>query len=210
MNDELPAPSNFEPPTKQKREKKKSKLLPWLLAVLLAVASSAGVFLWQKQEIKNLKNKSNAQAAEIESLKIAASDHEADEDASGDDGESSSNGNKIENIQAAISSGNTAALEGYMASTVKVILAASEGIGDRTPTQAVEDLKYLDDATDPWDFDLPAETLAQWRAGGYGSYIPIPAVVGESANGYVVSFLFNHEGKISVIFMANDSELMEP
>ena len=57
-----------------------------------------------------------------------------------------------------------------MASTIKVIIAASEGIGDRTPVQAINDLKYLDSATDPWDFALNATTLSKYQSGDYKDY----------------------------------------
>lgn len=114
----------------------------------------------------------------------------------------------IENIKASISSGNTAALAGYMAPTVRVIIAASEGIGDRTPTQAIKDLDYLDEATDPWNFALPPSTLSQYATGSYGQFFPSTAVVGRSANKYVVSFTFNNSGKISGIFMCVNADLL--
>jgi len=58
-------------------------------------------------------------------------------------------------------------------------------------------LKYLDNATDPWDFALPAATLAAYQTGGYKQYFPTTALVGKSANKYVVSFQFDSNGKIS-------------
>jgi hypothetical protein len=112
------------------------------------------------------------------------------------------------NIEDSIKSGNTAALESYMAPTVKVIIAASGGVGDRTPAQAVSDIAYLDAGTDPWNFNLPAATLSAYRNGSYGQYFPTNAVVGKSANNYVVSFSFNSAGKISTVFMAVNADLL--
>ena len=111
-------------------------------------------------------------------------------------------------IEDAVKSGNTTALEGYMAPTVKVIIAASGGVGDRTPAQAVSDLAYLDAGTDPWNFNLPAATLASYRSGSYAQYFPTNAVVGKSANNYVVSFSFNSAGKINAVFMAVNADLL--
>ncbi len=113
-----------------------------------------------------------------------------------------------ENIEAAIQTGNTAALEGYMASSVKVIIAASEGLGDRTPTQAIQDLGYLTSAMGPWNFLLPATTLAGYSTGDYGVYFPAGALVGKSADNYVIAFSFNTAGKISGIFMAVNADLL--
>lgn len=89
-----------------------------------------------------------------------------------------------------------------MASIIKVIIAAAEGIGDRTPTQAISDLKYVENATDPWDFDLPVATLTAYATGDYTQYFPDGALVGKSADNRVISFTFNSSGKISGIFMS--------
>lgn len=108
----------------------------------------------------------------------------------------------LENIKASITSENTAALEGYMAASVNVILAATEAYGPRTPTEAVGDVDYVKDGTD-WDFALPAATLDAYQAGDYKQYFPETALVGKSAEGHVISFQFNDSGKISGIFMSN-------
>ena len=95
-----------------------------------------------------------------------------------------------------------------MASTIKVIIAASEGIGDRTPVQAINDLKYLDSATDPWDFALNATTLSKYQSGDYKDYFKSTSIVGKSANNYVISFNFDSSGKINGIFMSVNSDLL--
>jgi len=108
----------------------------------------------------------------------------------------------LDNIAASITSGNTAALEGYAASSVKVVIAASSGIGDRTPAQMVGDVAYVSKGTDPWNFDLSSTVLSGYQAGSYKQYFPTTAFVGKSANGYVISFQFDSAGKINGVFMA--------
>ena len=113
----------------------------------------------------------------------------------------------LTNIKAATSSGNTAALEALMATTVKVIIAPTSAPGDRTPVQAVGDLAYLKTGTAPWNFALAADVLTKYQSGTYKQYFPTTALVGQSANGYVVSYQFDSAGKINGIFMAPPNTL---
>ena len=113
-----------------------------------------------------------------------------------------------EAIQAAISTKNYAALEEYLAGTVRLIFAASEGLGDRTPAQVVGDLAYLNAATSPWNFSLTESELSDYATGEYASYFPTSAVVGKSANGYVISFTFDEAGLVSGIFIAANADLL--
>lgn len=107
-----------------------------------------------------------------------------------------------DNIEAAIGTMNTATLEGYIASSVTVVLAASEFGGPRTPAQAITDLNYLSSATGPWDFDLPADVISAYQSGFYAQYFPDGAIVGKSSDNYIVSFGLNEDGDIDQIFMA--------
>lgn len=114
-----------------------------------------------------------------------------------------------ENTAAAIETQNTAALEGYMAASVTVVIAASEKGGAETAAQAVKDLDYLNSGTSPWDFKLPDATLTSFRSGFYGKYFGADAtIVGQSANKYVVSFGVNTSGKIDTVFMAASADLL--
>ncbi|MFO0882335.1 MAG: hypothetical protein U0491_02700 [Candidatus Saccharimonadales bacterium] len=113
----------------------------------------------------------------------------------------------IENIKAAITSGNTAALEGYMASSVNVVIAASEAAGARTPTQAVSDLSYIKDSKN-WNFALDTATLNSFKAGFYMNYFKTNSVVGRASDGKVVVFNFNDQGKINGIFLAASDSLL--
>lgn len=114
-----------------------------------------------------------------------------------------------ENIAASIESQNTAALEGYMASSVNVVIAASEKSGAETATQAVKDLDYLNSGTSPWDFALSSATLTTYKDGSYSQYFGDRTVVGKSANNYVVSFKVNDSGKIDTVFMAANTDLLQ-
>src|SRR5882724_381776 len=104
-----------------------------------------------------------------------------------------------ENIHDAISSKNTAALQGYMASSVTVVIAASEKGGAESAALAVADLDYLSSATSPWDFNQSASTLASWKAHFYSQYFSATAYVGKAASDQVVSFDFDCNGKIDQI-----------
>jgi len=113
-----------------------------------------------------------------------------------------------ENIAAAIESKNTAALEGYMADSVTVVIAASEKGGAETAAEAVNDLAYLNNGTTPWNFAIPAATLTNYKNGFYGQYFGDMTYVGQSANNYVVSFHVNNDGKIDKIFMSVNADLL--
>lgn len=182
-----------------------------VLLIVLLMAAGAGAYWWRD---KQAKNHANSQQVEIANLqkRVAELEKKPVTETTAKPGQETATAPSaatIANIKSSISSNNTSALEGYMASTVKVIIAASEGIGDRTPAQAIGDLKYLDSASDPWNFELPATTLAKYRASDYKQFFPETAVVGKSADNYVVSFTFNNVGKINGVFMAVNSDLLQ-
>lgn len=114
----------------------------------------------------------------------------------------------LANIQAAITSGNTAALEGYMAPTVTVTIAASDGLGGRTPAQAISDLKYISTSKN-WNFSLDATTIKSYTNGDYKTYFKANSLVGKASDGKVIVFNFNDQGKISGIFMAANEDLLQ-
>jgi len=93
------------------------------------------------------------------------------------------------NVRDAVSSGNTAALEGYFAPTVSVIIMSSECCGDMTPIHAIEALDYVTGAPGPWNWSIPPATLTQWHANYYyGSLFTGDDITGVAADGTVVSF----------------------
>ena len=116
----------------------------------------------------------------------------------------------IENIELSITSGNTAALEGYMATSVNVVLAASEVAGASTPAAAVSSVtNFISDATSLWNFALSAAILSSYGNGDYKTYFPSNAVVGKSANNKVISFSFDSKSKISTVFLSASDSILE-
>lgn len=113
-----------------------------------------------------------------------------------------------DNISAAISSKNYAALKGYMASTVTVVYAATEKGGSESSDAAVTDLGYLSNATTPWNFSLSTAALNSFKAGFYTQYFNGRTYVGQAANGYVVSFGFDDCAKINRIFISVNADLL--
>jgi hypothetical protein len=201
---------------------RKTFLISVLAVMLLAIF--AGVFYcWRDKIASDIESKQRDNVISLEKTITALQERLTGKKTTTATDSSSSNTNSqanctavqpsystIENIQASITSGNTAALEGYMASNVNVILAATEGIGNQTPAQAVADItNYISDATSPWDFSLPASVLSSYGKGEYGQYFPNIDVVGKSANDKVISFMFDCNGKINQVFMAASESLLE-
>jgi hypothetical protein len=114
-----------------------------------------------------------------------------------------------QNIAESISSGNTAALEGYLADSVSVTLAASECCGDLSPTDTISTLNYVSSATGPWTFPVSDATLASYRAGFYSDSFPEGVFVGMSSDSdpYVVAFAIEGN-KITAILIAGDAVLL--
>lgn len=105
------------------------------------------------------------------------------------------------NVQDAITSGNTAALEGYLSDPVNLIIMASECCWDITPAQAVAELGYVTSAPGPWNFALPAATIDGWRTNVYyGSQFTGDDITGRASDGTIVSFGIEG-GQITKILM---------
>ena len=115
-----------------------------------------------------------------------------------------------ENTAAAISSGNTAALEGYMADSVNVVIAGSEKAGVDNAAAAVKGLDYLNPLSTTWNFALDNATLTKYQNGFYKQYFgATTTIVGQAANGYVVSFGVDASGKINVVFMSASTDQLQ-
>lgn len=207
----------IEEKPEQKDKKMNKKWLKALLIILLLAALAGGAYWWCNDKYKKLEDQKNIQISQLEQDKadlekqlteqkalVAAQSDKADQSTC-----SSPSVSSVQNIKDSITSGNTAALEGYMASKVNVILAASEGIGERTPTQAVGDVtSFIGDAKAPWNFALSATTLKSYNDGFYGKYFPESAIAGKSANNKVISFSFDCNGKIKTVFLTPDASLL--
>lgn len=211
-NEEAVDTKNKQRPEKAKGSKKTQIISVLLVLFIIATAALGGLSYVVNRNAKSQQKTDREKLEKLEKEKNALADKlkKATEESSTKSGDTATtpSTSDLENIQAAISSRNYAALEGYMADSVNVIIAASEGIGDRTPTQAVADMVYLNNGTDPWNFSLPAATVTAWACGDYASYISVDGLVGKSANNYVVAFMFDDAGKISDVFMAASADLL--
>ena len=116
----------------------------------------------------------------------------------------------VENIEASITSKNTAALGGYMAATVQDVYAAADAIPAKSAADSVTDITSFvaDQITGDWSFPVPASSLATYQAGSYKQYFPSTAIVGGSTRHRVISFNFDCNSKISTVFMAADDAVL--
>lgn len=218
METEEPKPQETPKPPKLNKNPKNWKkifLMSLVSLILVGAGASAGYF-WRDKDAKSQAKTSQAENTSLKE-KLAKSEKDLADakkttttttTTTTDTACIAPTADAKSNIEASITSGNTAALEGYMASSVKVIIAASEGLGDRTPAQAVGDVDYLNPGgTNTWDFALPAATINAYKAGSYKQYFPTGSLVGKAADKHVVSFQFDCKGKISGVFMAASDAL---
>lgn len=202
------------PSSQPHKQSKQSKALMWvMLAALIVALAVIGWLIWmminwnaERAALVTEKQQLTQQIAELnEQLTLAKADSDTPPTPACSPEISAA---FKENIQAAIESHNYAALAPSMAATVSVIIAASEGVGDRTPDQAVTDMAYLNGGAAPWNFALPAATIAAWEAGFYTNYFDANTVVGKAADGMVVAIDFNDCGKINKVFMVAHEDLL--
>ena len=196
------------PPKKPKAK----KILAVLGVLVLIGGAGGGAYYWRdldakkldtgrQTEISNLQSQVTQLQSDVASAKAEAS--KTAKSSSGPDQDT------LDNVEESITSGNTAALESYLASKVMVIIAASEGVGSRTPAQATADVTdYIKDANSPWNFALPEATINDYSSGDYAQYFPSGALVGKSADDMVISFTFNNAGDVSVIFLSASADLL--
>lgn len=194
-------------------EKKKPAVL-WPILIILTLLAGGGAFYWRDTKANEQKDSDNKT---ITSLRKDKSDLEKELAEAKKTASSTSTSctalptaSVKENVIASITSKNTAALESYMAPSVHVVIAASEAAYDRTPTKAVEDIKYVINAEEPWNFALSTATIDTFKAGFYKDYFKDNSVVGVAKDKRTVVFNFNcsGNGKIDGVFMAVSSDLL--
>ena len=102
-----------------------------------------------------------------------------------------------------MNSGNTAAIDGYLAASVRVTYAASESQADVTNhVQIVNDLTALTADSPTWNFALPASQITGYAAvPSYTDDFPPNSIVGLSSTQHVLSFTVAG-GKITRVFIA--------
>lgn len=183
-----------------------------ILLVILLVAG-AGIYVWKNKQDKDAKAAEATKLLQVQKELDAAKDKATKStDTSTPIAKPTSVQPKqatLDNIKAAFESKNTAALEGYMAPSVRVVYAASEMSKDLTPVEAVKAMDYVNSgAVAPWDFALSAATLAKYATGDYKAYFLPTTLVGKSSNGYVVAINFNSDGKINGMFVSASDSLL--
>lgn len=194
------------------KPKKKIKLL-YPLFLVLSLLAVGGVYYWRDSQAKTQQkadqstiSKLEAKVSDLEKQLADAKKVSTKTEVTGECKQPSATAK--ENIIASITSKNSAALEGYMASSVKVILAASEASFDRTPEKAVSDIEYVINATAPWNFALSTATLDSYKAGFYKDYFKDNSIVGVASDKKVIVFNFDCAGKINGVFMAASTDLL--
>lgn len=171
-----------------------------LILVIIGLIGGVGFYVYQARDNAVTEDKSTIVASNDDKNVVEANQEAPCTDPKAAD---------VENIKASITSGNTAALEGFMAAKVNVIFAASEGLGERTASEAVGDItSFISDATAPWNFALANPELSGYQAGSYKMYFPSNAVVGKSANKKLISFTFNCDGKINGVFLTPSTDIL--
>ena len=104
-------------------------------------------------------------------------------------------------VQDAVGSNNYQNLASLLGGSVNVIKAGS-GSSMQSVQQAIESLNYLNGSSGAWNWNLTPEQLAQYQQGNNAQYFGNNAIVGQSANGYVVSIIVDDNGQVTTIFMS--------
>ena len=110
-------------------------------------------------------------------------------------------------VQAAVVSKNYSSLVAYMTNPISVRIEASECCNPMSPTDAVEQLIYLNSAKGTWDFNNK-EVISGLEASypeNYGN-----AIIGVSSDNYLVGFQLNAQNSISKISMSVSYKLLLP
>lgn len=208
---------------KKMTSKEIMKIALFIVIGLILIGSAAGAAYWWRDKVANDFEKK--QATEISSLQNTKTSLEvqlADEKTKNTGTPATGattcdpvapNQSTIDNIKASITSGNTAALAGYSATTVIRVFVNTQGVMVSTPNQTVPTVtEFITSDNDTWDYNfaLPAATLATYSSSvKYGKYFPSIAVVGKATNKKVISFSFDCDGKISTIFMADSGDIIK-
>jgi hypothetical protein len=205
-----------EAATAEKKPKStKTSMLRTLLLVLLVVSlvgSGIAATLWRDQVASDLEKQQTDNIASLAgTIRVLQSKLVADNTTANqtNDVPVAPSAAVIENIKSAIISGNTAALEGYMADSVDVADDFSVATAS-TPSVATASItSEIASATAPWNFALSASILSSYGSSSFGKYFPSSAVVGKSSNNKVISFSFNSDAKISAVLLIADETKLQ-
>lgn len=187
-----------------------------IIILILLLGSTAGAYFWRDSQATNFEKTQADELLQKQQTILELQTQLASNNGGLTNGptpcaEIAPIASVIESIQSSITSGNTQALGGYMASSVNVILAATEAYGTQTPGQAIADIStFISDDINSWDynFSLPAATLTAYKQSGYAQYFSTTSVVGLATNDQVISFSFDCLGKIDTVFMASNANTL--
>lgn len=183
-----------------------------LVCLILMGGSAFGAYYWRDSVAIDVESKKQEEIALLESRIMELT--QKTENSNSEETELCENiqpsASTVENIVASVNTANTQPLEGYMAETVNVVLAASEAYGEQTISQAVSIITdFIGDPTSKtWDFNLPVSTLNSYMANYYGDYFVTIDTIGKSSDGKIISFSFDCNGDINQVFLANSEEIV--
>jgi hypothetical protein len=174
----------------------------------------AGMWYYQQLKINELTEQKAEVTKQLQEAKEAQKKAEAELEEVQKELESTSNTVTTvppllkQTVEAAVASGNYAALDAYMADKVTYALAASSGAGTLTKAQALKQLEYLNSGTSPWNFNIATTTLTKYKSGAYSTYLNDDVIFGVSGNKYFVSFHLDSNNKIDQFFIASSTDLL--
>ncbi|NTW61363.1 hypothetical protein HGB24_01575 [Candidatus Saccharibacteria bacterium] len=188
-----------------------AKVILHLIIVLIIGGAVYGLYYWRDNQARTKETDLNNQIASLQSelkAKNTTTTSNSEETANNTCVLTVPTASLVENVEASINSGNTAALEGYMASSVTSVLAASEAGGQATPSQAVANITSFIQGSEGWDFNLPTSVLNAYDAGEYGQYFSSNSTVGKASDTKVISFSYDCNNKINMVLMSQSSDLL--
>lgn len=192
---------------------------PWgkwaAIALIIVLLGATAGLAWQFSRVREQRDNLEREKQELQkkvddlSKKDETAKEADDEEKTGGDECSPTVTDALKTaIRDAVNTKNYASLSPHLAASVNVVYAGSEKGGNVAPAQAITDMAYLNSATAPWDFALPAATINSYRAGFYTSYFPSNVYVGKSADSMVVAFGFDSCAKINMIFVSASADLL--
>jgi hypothetical protein len=106
---------------------------------------------------------------------------------------------------------NTAVLSqgGTFSDPIFVVAADGSLNQNMTPDEAVNamDAMFTPVDPEPWDLALPESTLEEYRAGPFGDYFPVGAIVARSYDGHVFSFIGTGSTITTMLMAASEDQL---
>jgi hypothetical protein len=196
-------------------EKTPPRNWPWIVAVIVGVA----VIVVGASVVSSMISNGNAAAPAVSETPAPPSTDEptdaptntetVGETAVPDDDDGTIDEDDITAIEDAIESSTPQDLYDLLANPVHLRFAASDFDADRTPNLAVTDLDYIEGSSG-WNWDLGDDMLATFQAGKYADEFPDGAIVGESAEGYVISITIDATDVTSIFISKSESLVTEP